>query len=197
MRIICILTALLAFSAVQVFAQNNNGEAPPVVELEKIDVMKKDGTIKTVQLAKSPKTTQESTNPATAEVANAEGAPVMEFPETKHDFGKIKEGEVVKHVFKFKNSGDAPLKLVSVKGSCGCTVPTYPREDIAPGAEAEINVKFNSKGRVGKQTKTVTIRTNEEGNNMHILTITGEVFRPDGANHGSGHSGHDHSGHGH
>mgnify|MGYP002010069855 FL=1 len=84
------------------------------------------------------------------------------FAENSWDFGTIDEGDVVTHVFKFTNTGDEPLILDRCKGSCGCTVPQCPKEPIAPGAEGEIEVKFNSKGKKNKQTKTVTINANTD-----------------------------------
>jgi len=86
--------------------------------------------------------------------------PAIEFAEEDHDFGTIKEGEIVEHMFKFKNTGDAPLIISSATASCGCTVPVWPKEPIAVGEEAEIQVRFNSKGKPGIQNKTVTITAN-------------------------------------
>lgn len=86
----------------------------------------------------------------------------IEFESNDHDFGVIDEGDRVEHLFKFKNTGSEPLILEKCKGSCGCTVPECPKEPIAPGAEGEIKVVFNSKGKKNKQTKTVTITANTE-----------------------------------
>lgn len=86
----------------------------------------------------------------------------MSFEETEWDFGKITDGDKVQHVFKFTNTGDEPLTISNAKGSCGCTVPKWPKEPIAPGATGEINVEFNSKKKPGMQTKRVTITANTE-----------------------------------
>lgn len=86
--------------------------------------------------------------------------PAFEFPEDSHDFGTVKEGEVVEHKFKFKNVGDAPLIISSATATCGCTVPDWPKEPIAIGEEGEIQVRFNSKGKPGNQAKTITITAN-------------------------------------
>lgn len=101
----------------------------------------------------------DNNQPATAQVDPAM-ATEMTFGEMEYDFGTMKEGEKVSHVFKFKNSGDKPLTITNAKGSCGCTVPDYPKTAIAPGDEAEIKVEFNSKGKKGAQTKFVTIDAN-------------------------------------
>lgn len=86
--------------------------------------------------------------------------PAFEFAEEVHDFGNITEGVVAEHTFKFKNTGEAPLIISSATASCGCTVPSWPREPIPVGGEGEILVKFDSKGKPGIQNKTVTITAN-------------------------------------
>lgn len=121
------------------------------------------------------------TNPATAETA--EGAdsdvPVPEFTfETEvHDFGKIVQGEKVSYSFKFKNTGNADLIITSAKGSCGCTVPEWPKDPVAPGAEGMIDVVFNSDGKSGQQNKKVTIVANTVPNTK-VLAINGMVEVP-------------------
>lgn len=98
----------------------------------------------------------------------------IKFEESTFNFGTVKQGEKVTHVYKFKNTGDEPLTIKNAKGSCGCTVPEWPKEPIAPGAESEITVSFDSKGKSNKQTKTVTITANTEPAQTR-LTITGTV----------------------
>jgi len=88
--------------------------------------------------------------------------PTMKFEEVEHDFGTINEGDIVRHTFKFTNEGKTPLVITNAKGSCGCTVPSYPKEPIAPGATSEMVVKFNSNGKPNQQTKTVTVTANTE-----------------------------------
>jgi uncharacterized low-complexity protein len=89
-----------------------------------------------------------------------ETATTMSFEKEMHDFGSVKEGDKVTHVFKFKNTGDKPLIISDAKGSCGCTVPSYPKEPIAPGKSGEIKVEFNSAGKKGSETKYVTLNAN-------------------------------------
>lgn len=86
--------------------------------------------------------------------------PAFEFPEESHDFGTIKEGEIVEHTFKFTNTGEAPLIISSATASCGCTVPLWPKEPIGVGEDGEIKVRFNSKNKPGIQNKTITITAN-------------------------------------
>ena len=115
-------------------------------------------------------------NPATASGNNPQGVlPVFQFDEETHDFGKITEGEKVSYSFKFKNTGNANLIISAASGSCGCTVPEWPKDPIAPGQSAAINVIFNSEGKSGAQKKTITLAANTVPN-AHVLTITGEVL---------------------
>lgn len=100
------------------------------------------------------------------------------FEETSYDFGTIKEGEKVEHIFKFSNTSSNPLIITNAKGSCGCTVPEWPKEPIAPGASSEIKVSFDSKGKKGPNTKNVTITANTIPANT-ILTISSDVIKLD------------------
>ncbi len=102
------------------------------------------------------------------------GGPVMTFEETTIDYGVIEQGSDPYRYFHFTNTGDAPLIISNARGSCGCTVPTWPKEPIMPGESAEIKVRYDTK-RIGKFTKTVTLTTNEAGNSSHRLIIKGEV----------------------
>ena len=101
--------------------------------------------------------------------------PIVQFVKEEHNFGDITQGEVVSHNFVIKNSGKSDLIISSAKGSCGCTVPVWPKDPIKPGAEAEIKVTFNSKGKPGSQTKKVTVLTNAIPNTK-VLTIRGNVI---------------------
>lgn len=93
---------------------------------------------------------------------------VLEFTDTKHNFGKIKEGEVVKHAYHFRNAGNAPLLISKAEAACGCTVPSYPKEPIPPGGEGEIMVQFDSHNRKGHQQKNVLIFSNGQVERMSI-----------------------------
>lgn len=111
--------------------------------------------------------------------APAGKAPVMKFEVEEHDFGKISQGERVSYAFKFKNVGGSDLLISEAHGSCGCTVPDYPKTPVAPGQESVVNVEFNSEGKHGKQEKTVTLTTNCEPNTK-VITIHAEVLEPKG-----------------
>ena len=97
-----------------------------------------------------------------SEGGEVSGAPVMEFEEEIFDFGTIAQGEKVNFVYKFTNTGDADLIISSAKGSCGWTVPDWPKQPIAPGEVSEIKVVFNSDGKSGNQHKDVSINANTQ-----------------------------------
>lgn len=96
------------------------------------------------------------------------------FEETSHDWGTIAEGEKMTHVFKFKNTGDNDMIISDAHGSCGCTVPEWPKEPIKPGKSSQIKVIFDSKGKPGDQSKSVTLTANTEPSSM-VLMIKGKV----------------------
>ena len=102
------------------------------------------------------------------------GGPKLEFDKTEHDFGTINEGDIVETVFNFTNTGKSELIITSAKGSCGCTVPEYPKEPIMPGESGQILVKFNSSNRTNLQQKQVTLTTNT-GTGQEILKIRAQV----------------------
>jgi Protein of unknown function (DUF1573) len=103
------------------------------------------------------------------------------FDKTIHDFGTINQGDQVECVFKVTNTGSEPLVIENAKGSCGCTVPEYPKEPIPAGQTRDIKVKFNSAGKANNQQKTVTLTANTEPL-QSILTIKSFVNAPEGAN---------------
>ena len=93
---------------------------------------------------------------------------------TEWNYGKIEKSSTGVRFFKFSNTGTAPLVISNAKGSCGCTVPSYPKEPIMPGAVGYIKVKYDTK-RVGAFTKYVTLTTNATSNTSTRLKITGTV----------------------
>ena len=97
----------------------------------------------------------------------------IEFEATTIDYGTIKKGSDGLRVFKFKNTGDAPLIVSNVKSSCGCTIPKKPEAPIMPGENGEIEVKYNT-NKIGRIAKTVTVTTNAESPTI-ALKIKGNV----------------------
>lgn len=80
--------------------------------------------------------------------------------DTVYNFGKVTDGELVEYSYRFKNSGNKPLVVSNASASCGCTVPEKPEKPILPGEMGFIKIVFNSKGRVGPATKTITVTSN-------------------------------------
>ncbi len=118
-------------------------------------------------------------NPATAD-KDGEGKTAMAvftFETDNHEFGEIVQGERVSYAFKFKNTGDAPLVISSASASCGCTVPEYTKTPVEPGEEGFINVIFDSSGKSGMVSKTVTIIANTIPNTK-VLTISADIQVP-------------------
>jgi hypothetical protein len=99
----------------------------------------------------------------------------VQFDQTSFDFGKVKEGDTVKHAFTIKNTGDEPLFIYKTIGSCDCVGVRFEKsEPIQPGQQSEILIIFNTKGRNGPQRRTVVITTNTEPSES-TLALTGTV----------------------
>lgn len=98
----------------------------------------------------------------------------IEFEKEVHDYGTIENGANGECTFKFTNTGNAPLIISNAKGSCGCTVPSWPKEPIAPGASSEITVKYDTK-RPGAINKSVTITSNAVNEPTKVIRIKGNV----------------------
>ncbi|HET6244370.1 MAG: DUF1573 domain-containing protein [Bacteroidetes bacterium] len=103
--------------------------------------------------------------------------PSFNFESTAYDFGVITQGEKISFSYKFINSGKTNLIITSAKGSCGCTVPEYPKKPIPPNGEGKIEVVFDSDGKSGKQNKTVTLLANTYPATT-VLNLTGEIIAP-------------------
>ena len=125
----------------------------------------------------------------TAAVAPATPVPTgptttLKFDQETYDWGKVMDGDKVTHVFKCKNTGNEPLIISNAKGSCGCTVPEWPKDAIAPGKSGEIKVVFDSKGKgaVGgkEDSKRVTITANTDPVETY-LTIKGKIDKKEEA----------------
>ena len=113
---------------------------------------------------------------ATPTEQQAANGPTMAFESSVIDYGLIEHNADGKREFVLTNTGNAPLIISNAKGSCGCTVPTWPKAPIAPGESASIGVKYAT-NRIGKFTKTITLTTNAT-EKTKILTIKGEVKKP-------------------
>lgn len=94
------------------------------------------------------------------DVKTGEGFPEITFTNKTYDFGNINHGDIVGTEFEFSNSGNSDLIITKAIGSCGCTIPEFPKRAIKPGENEKIKVLFNSTGKSGMQDKTVTITLN-------------------------------------
>ncbi|MBC8051701.1 MAG: DUF1573 domain-containing protein [Sphingobacteriaceae bacterium] len=117
--------------------------------------------------------TTTSTDSTSSSAATENGAAIA-FEKNNFDFGKVAAGAKVTHEFKFKNTGNAPLIISNAQASCGCTVPEYPKEPVAPGESGVIRVVFDSAGRQGMQNKIVSVTSNATPSLTEIY-LTGEV----------------------
>ena len=98
-----------------------------------------------------------------AEETAAEKRPKIAFAETGiYDFGEMVEGDTVQHTFAFTNTGEFPLIINNITASCGCTTPEWPREPVLPGQKSSVTVRFNSRGKMGQQNKTITVFANTD-----------------------------------
>lgn len=122
--------------------------------------------------------TNDVTNSASADGSSTGSGPNIKFEEEEHDFGRITQGEKVSFAFKFKNIGNSNLIISSAAGSCGCTVPEWPKEPILPGKEGKVNVIFSSEGKSGIQEKSITIITNCEPS-TRIVKIKTDIIVPE------------------
>lgn len=93
---------------------------------------------------------------------------MIDFEETSHDFGKIHQGDTVRHVFRFKNIGDHPLLIENVKPSCTCTVLDFPQEAISPGGTGEIKAHIDTSDKSGRHTKYFAVIYN---GNPHVERV--------------------------
>ena len=116
-------------------------------------------------------------NPQSAEEVDTTDLPRMKFNDILFEFGSITQGEKVEHTFEFVNTGNSDLVIASARGSCGCTVPEWPKEPIPPGGKSNIHVVFDSEGKVGRQHKKVTIVANTHPATS-VIALRGEVIAP-------------------
>lgn len=142
----------------------------------------------TPQKATTTTTTTAPTKAAvTTTTTGAQAAPTadqnpdahMKFTVEEHNFNTIPEGPAVSFDFDFKNIGKEPIVLTTVQASCGCTTPNWSKEPILPKASSKITATYNTQGRPGPFTKTITVNSNV---GTKILKITGTVEKaPDGS----------------
>ncbi len=107
--------------------------------------------------------------------AESVDGPQMTLESTVVDYGTIEQHSEPLRLLNFTNTGNAPLIIKSARGSCGCTVPEWPKEPIMPGEASQIEIRYAT-NRLNKFSKTVTLTTNEEGVEPHVITVKGNVL---------------------
>jgi hypothetical protein len=110
----------------------------------------------------------------------AQGGPKAQlfFKESSHDFGSIAQGDKVEYVFEYTNNGQAPLIISNVQTTCGCTASQWSRAPLAPGKTSKLTATFDSKGKVGRQNKVISIFSNAS-NPEERVRIVANVLPPE------------------
>jgi uncharacterized cupredoxin-like copper-binding protein len=101
--------------------------------------------------------------------------PVLSFVESQHDFGNVKEGQVVDYTFKFKNTGKGVLEVKNVSTSCGCTVALISSKILEPGKEGTLRVELDTKNREGQLNRNITIQSNDPKEPNKVLLIFADI----------------------
>lgn len=128
----------------------------------------------------APAPSTPTATPAEPEVKPEGPLPVIQFAETDYDFGVIKEGDKVAHVYKVKNTGEVPLIIQDAKPSCGCTAPDWTKTPIPPGGEGFVKAEFDSNGKTGAQNKTITVTANTWPKTTRLTFKASITPKPDG-----------------
>jgi hypothetical protein len=104
--------------------------------------------------------------------------PAITFIVNQADLGDLRQGEKAEYLFEFTNMGNKPLVIQNVISTCGCTVPQWPKEPVKPGEKSVLKVVFDSSGKIGRQNKIITIRSNVPGPDKK-LRISAMVLPPE------------------
>lgn len=153
--------------------EENTAETSPVVEATKVVADKIPATVAIDTTIVD--TTSLDTIKAVQKIARPTREPAkIKFKETSHIYDTIKQGDIVEYSFQFTNVGERPLSIKDVKGSCGCTIGSYPFLDIAPKEENAIKARFDSKGKKGPQFTTITVYSNANPKG-DVLSLKGFV----------------------
>ena len=112
------------------------------------------------------------------DVLSSSEGPIMTFESMVIDYGTIEQNGEPLRTLAFTNTGNAPLIIQNARGSCGCTVPTWPKKPIMPGETDELEIRYAT-NRIGAFSKTVTLTTNEIGGEPHVVKVKGKVLKPE------------------
>lgn len=134
---------------------------------------------KTDQTKEEVKKEVKADNTIVVDMSDNENGPVMEFEAMEVDYGQIEQNSDKVRYLEFTNTGNEPLIISNCRGSCGCTVPDWPKQPILPGESNKIKVSYAT-NRLGKINKTITITTNE-GGKPHVVKVIGNVEKAEEA----------------
>jgi len=171
---IALLAVIAGTLIIQIISNSGEGGDSSATDDYAVNVAD-NGTVNTA----IPQTISSTPNPIANDLTKIE-KPVgpltsISFAKDLYDFGKIKQNSTDnKYTFKFTNTGDKPLIIENAKGSCGCTVPQWPKEPIPPGGTGEILVDYKPAKQKGTQRKTITVTANTEPRDTRI-SISAEV----------------------
>lgn len=148
------LSRWVLFAAVVVLASacSDRNAEKKIAELE--------ARLKELEGKKKDPTVPATTTAQPAEEKPEGPLPAIAFQNTEHDFGTIREGDIVEHTFSFTNTGQAPLIIQNAQPSCGCTAPDWSKEPIPPGGKGYVKAKFDSNGKPNVQNKSITVVAN-------------------------------------
>lgn len=170
---VAIFGALTLFNTYQI-ASNDGGSSSSRSKAAANKAVKKNDKAETAAKKDNnnptfdPIADQDKNKPAAAKTTLA-------FGKMEHDFGAIAQGSTNDYIFTFTNTGNEPLIISNAKGSCGCTVPRWPKEPIAPGETGELAIQYKPGKQKNQQTKSITVTANTEPQNT-ILKIKANVL---------------------
>jgi len=160
-KIVLLAVIAVALAAQTFYNSDNENGVDPNGDVEQVENSTLPPNLNTTPIPETPQV---------SEPAKPKGpTTTMAFAEESFDFGNIKQNSTDnKHIFKFTNTGDKPLVVENAKGSCGCTVPQWPKEPIPPGGTGEILVEYKPGKQKGNQRKTITVTSNTEPRDTRI-----------------------------
>lgn len=168
---IALLAVIAGTLIIQTLSDRGGDQAKPASTMAAAAPAAASGTPATL----ADKKTFDPLTPPTATPAPVTGPTTnISFPVMEHNFGKVMQNSENTYVFKFTNSGSEPLVISNAQGSCGCTVPEYPKEPIPPGKSSDIKVVYKPGMQQGNQAKTVTVTANTNPPQT-ILRINADV----------------------
>ncbi len=168
---VAIIGALTLFNTYKIVSDDSGSSSKSKITASKADKIKESkakSDDKKNNPTFDPINDQQKNQPSVAKTS-------ISFASLDHDFGNIDQGSTNDFVFTFTNTGNEPLIITNAKGSCGCTVPKWPKEPIAPGETGELEIVYKPGKQKNSQTKSITVTANTEPEKT-ILKIKANVI---------------------